>query len=777
MPQIVIGNNQDRVKDCYASSSIIDLTLRSNGEEKVMVMDSLGQFTVAGFEAPTVAPTTVLGSTVAPVLTASQFVAYRYVYAATSRYPYVQNETSAGGDISPRSNPSPSSTPLQTSASGNKISVTCTNSLRVDIDRIWIFRTDYYLTSAEALTAADAGLLKFVASVTNNAIPGTITYTDESPIISGNEEIEVDNFPAPEFALCLYAPPYFYGYGNQEFYAEITVTSGGLVTLVDASDKWFDGRDGETVTMDEITSGGADGYGTYYFKWLSNTTAQLCLDIELTLNGPVASTGQTWIHIKGESTTLYRSKANNPFSWGEIEVVGDVNVPQLYAQKVGGGQGTAMAIVPILNLLKLDTEGPNKTYVFNLNAESPAFEASKREISNDFSTSNHWSQFTAKGADGNSYLWFFDYKYKAICQADGAVNTSVSTSVFETLRNLSTDEDDRKFGHGVYDPGLEISCVWLTTSGSTIKNNLLVIFHHPTNQWTTVEQRDVLCSLSFLDKLNNEQITLIGTDTGRIGQAFTRDYYWDWLSPFSILNVPCVGTVMFGFSQLTTSTDIGQFNDSMIGIWCYLTYSYVNKTNSNTQMQQQDGKIVGCARISDFQGGSIVTFDKFILLPEGTEVSDLPGLMREPTEYANSAFGVFPGMILCNSCKYFPVPQIFQAEKVVEFWATLDNSYDGLSPSEFRSLSTRLLINPEYKNLFDVGSSVNEETLIYLTQGDRIQNSISVFPDVFSSTIKSNIWYTNRLFNVDKTNGFRVTLENIGYEKYILHNYQLTWDA
>lgn len=780
--QIVIENNQNRVKDCYASSSIIDLTLRTNGEEKVTIMDSLGQFAQAGFDAPTVAPILALGSTTPPVLTASQWIAYVYVYAATERYPYVQNAVSGGGDISPRSNPSPLAS-IQLSASGNKVLVTCTNSLRVDITRIWIYRTEYYATQEEAETAAEAGLLNFLTAVINNAIPGTIDYLDATPDITGGELIEVDNYSAPQAALCLYAPPYFYMYGNQEFKEEITVTASGLITLP-PSEKWFDGRNGQTVTMDGITSGGFDGYGGYYFKWLTNTTAQLCLDIALTQNGPVNASGTTIVHIKGESTTLYRSKPNNPLSWGETETIGEINVPHLFAELIGGGRGTAMAIVPILNLLKLDTEGPNKTYVLSLNAAgTPTFLDSKREISNDFSTSNHWSQFVTKGSDGNSYLWFFDYKFNAICQADGAVNTSVSSKVFETLRNLSVNEDDRKFSHGIYDSGLEISCVWLTTSGSTIKNNLLIVYHQPTNQWSTVEQRDVLCSFSFLDRVSNSQITLIGTDTGRIGQAFAPDYYWDWLNVNTLSTIPLASTINNATSLITLDF-AAAFSEETVGLWCYIYFQYANTAGHNfVDMQQASNKIVGSARISAYTVitpffAAQITFDKFIY-KDGTEVADLQSMIPNAMEFANSAFTVFPCLIFCNCCKYFPVPNPFEAAKITQLWICADEVVNTLyQDTTFKPFSLRGLIAPEFKEQPTIGiSSVNEETVILLTQGDRFKNSISTYPDTFGSSIKSNLWYSVKPFSIDKTNGFRLSLENIGYGLFGLYNYQLTYDV
>jgi hypothetical protein len=337
---------------------------------------------------------------------------YRYVYAAQRRYPLIENANAPAGKLGPRSNPSPKASRHIDAAGTSSLVTVMKDSSRVDVDEIWIYRTAAYATQAEAELDADAGFLNYVGSIANDGSPGTVTYDDNTLTITGNPEVETDNFPAPQFQLCTYDDPYFYGFGNFQFKAPILVTALGVVTLTDAADKWFDGRNGQTVTMEGITTGGFDGYGSYYFKWIDNITAQLCLDAALTQNGPVDFFGTTEITISGKANILYRSKERNPLSWGLTDVIDDVNVPRPYAFTVGGGFGTAIGVVPILNLLKVDTVAPNKTFVFNLNGKgTPQFEGSKREISSDFATSNFWTQFPMKDKSGQTYLWFSGYSH------------------------------------------------------------------------------------------------------------------------------------------------------------------------------------------------------------------------------------------------------------------------------------------------------------------------------------------------------------------------------
>src|SRR4030095_1475197 len=143
----LLAGTQNRWKDSYAAAPVLGLTLRANGEERVKVFDGVALLVNAGIDAPTVAPTCAAGSA-GGSLTNGKFVAYRYVYAATIRYPYVENAITAGGSPAPRSNPSPRSAVFTVTATG-KCVVTVTGTTRLDIDRIWIYRTNQFSTSAD----------------------------------------------------------------------------------------------------------------------------------------------------------------------------------------------------------------------------------------------------------------------------------------------------------------------------------------------------------------------------------------------------------------------------------------------------------------------------------------------------------------------------------------------------------------------------------------------------------------------------------------------------
>lgn len=684
--QIVIGNNQNRTRDSYAPAPVINLTLRANGEEQVQVMDSLGQFVPAGILPPSVAPTVAVGTGVPFATVANQWVCYLYVYAAQTRYPLVENANAPQGKLGPRSNPSTRSAAYQVDALGKSILVTVTKSDRVDVDQIWIYRTAFFPTQTEAEDAAEAGAATYLDAVIDNGTAGTRTYTDTTLIIDGNFSVETDNFPAPQMQFVTFDDPYFYGIGNFPFIGNISVDANGLVTLTTATDKWFDGRNGQVVTMTGITSGGFDGYGSYYFKWLTNTTAQLCLDALLTQNGPVNYTGTTIIKVQGRANILYRSKPRNPFSWGFTEVIEDTNVPQPYAFVVGGGQATAITVVPILNLLKIDTQGPNKCFVMNLNGKgTPAFEASKREISSDYSVSNAWSQFTTKGKDGNSYVWFFDSKNFSICQSDGSSNIEVSSPVFDSLHALSANIADANLSHAIYEPSLQLACIWLTSrniglSGGGIVNNLLLTYHHPTDSWGKVECPDVTCSAPFRDQTTNEQFVLLGTNKGKIGRMAEKNTYTNW---FSSLAAALPATYVNGFEvKIAGDHTVPTGNDQWIGTWCYLV-----GTNADPLFNYLNNRVLCSARVDSVSYDGVNThihFDKILDRNNSTIFLDLlPGVQPpNPT----TTLTIYPGMIFATVAKFINLEDTTSPKKLTQVWltaSTTDLSMQGMLAMEY----------------------------------------------------------------------------------------------
>jgi hypothetical protein len=209
--QIITGT-QKRSKDSFASSPVVGLAVRSNGEESVKIIDARGNVYSAGIAAPTVAPT--VADDGVGLLPNAKYAGYVYVYA-TSRFPFVESDLSVNGKLYPRSNASPVQVYQYTGAGSRKVAGTATKTTAAGVDKIWVFRTAFFATSIEAQTAAEGGFAFFVAEVANNGIAGLQNWTDNNPVSSA-DQIQNDNFAAPQFQFCVYFGVAFGLEGNAE---------------------------------------------------------------------------------------------------------------------------------------------------------------------------------------------------------------------------------------------------------------------------------------------------------------------------------------------------------------------------------------------------------------------------------------------------------------------------------------------------------------------------------------------------------------------------------
>jgi hypothetical protein len=585
-----------------------------------------------------------------------QWVAYRYVYAATQRYPLVENDISIGGSLAPRGMPSPVAT---VQVYDKNYTVQLTNLLapplgRPDLDQVWIFRTAIFRTQQEAQENGEAGNLYFVAAVDVAAGGPAVTYTDENPL-EGTDVIEIDNFGIPTFRYVIYADPYWWGWGNMPLSVDGVWQTDGTIEITDGT-KWFKGRNNQYVRLENVETGGIGDNGLWLFKWLSPTTAQLVDNDGNDSTVPTAATGK--IVIQGPPTTLYRSKPRNPFSWGFTEYLADGSrVPQTYAFKIGGGLGTAIAQVPTVPYLLLSTEYPAGAFTLDLRAAgSTQFERTLRPISNFYSITSHFSQFTATRAyaPGNEaqlrqekiVLWGWDAKNFAIVECDGLSLNIVSEPVSKTLRLLTQDRSRQLLAHGAYDARNRMNCMWLPSRDSQSQVDLLVMQHAPTNQWFVHNDHDVLCSAQFQDGDTNLSKIYIGTETGLMGEAFADGFYANWVSSGRSL-----GTCTVATANSITRDDGVQFyldRDGYVGNWCLITD--VNGEN------EQWGRI---SALDEWT----LTFD-MIRQADGTW-----GTEFNPPIAEGSIFYV--GLIECKMRKYFHFGAPAEDKKLSEIWLTM----------------------------------------------------------------------------------------------------------
>jgi len=641
MPTIIVSTDiAGNVKPSFASSSLVGLTVRANGEEKTKVLDLNGNMVEAEFPTPTVQPTLSLNGGTSQAANANKWMSYVYVYAATSRYPLVENDVSIGGSLAPRGQPSPHAT-IQIDATGQQVHIETTAPPidRPDIDQIWIFRTVAFATQNEADVNADAGNLFFVAAIT---LP-TVDYDDDNPL-EGTDQVEYDNFGVPTFRYVIYSDPYWYGWGNFPLSVDGSWAMDGNIAIGDGT-KWFTGRNGQYVRLEGVSTGGIGNNGLWLFKWISDFQGQL-LNADGT-NATVPSVGAGKIVIQGPPTTLFRSKPRNPFSWGFTEILANGDrVPQVYAYKVGGGLGTAIAEVPTVPYLQLSTEYPAGTFTLDLRlAGTTSFEKTLRRISNFYSITSHFSQFTATReyfpVSGNqmrtekTVLWGWDAKNFCIVESDGISLSVVSERVSKTLRRMTQDRSKQILAHGAYDAHNRMNCMWLPA---------------PTDQWFVHDEKDVLCSAQFQDGDTNLSKIFIGTETGLMGQAFAQGFNYNWISSGR------------SYGTIDTATDTSFHRndglvffldrDGYVGNWCLIT--------------DENGENEQWGRISAVTAEEL-TFDYI----QPAIISDPPDhTVFNPPISENSIFYV--GVIECRALKYFDLNAPAEDKKLSEIWLTLD---------------------------------------------------------------------------------------------------------
>lgn len=532
MPTVIASDVQTIRKNSYAPSSRLDLTLVCNGEEPNQILDSRGLLSLAGIEAPTTAVTTVTGTGT------TNFFSYVYVYAITNRYRFIQNLVAAGGDISPRSNPSPVKSVNLNYSSSRTLTIPTSSDLRVD--KIWIYRTTSS-SSADDTTFSEAGLFFYVGEVDNDPTVSSVAYIDTTTDANDvGEQVEYDNLIAPASALCVYSDPYFYTIGSFPLEFAVRLDADDSVATINTdTDFWLAGRDKQFAKLQGVDTGGFDGAGTFYFQWLSPTNATLTTDYEGTNPAGIGLSGLTGIKIYSSATTLYRSKPNNPLAWGETIAISDLALPRLWTFKLDGGVATALATLPNASLLKIDLIGPTRSYVLNTKLQGQeGFRDSKRTVSEIFSASSQTLQFPYVDARGESLLAGLDLHNKALFQCNGNAHQPIGGNLIDLIRQI--DLENLANYHGIYDPQTECFFIWIKEQGEIAEVTKAIVYHGPSGQWSIISDFDITASALFTDTISGQTMILGGTAAGQFGELICPDKYINWLSDPVVGDTPMV---------------------------------------------------------------------------------------------------------------------------------------------------------------------------------------------------------------------------------------------
>lgn len=562
MSTITITGRQTRAKNCFAVSEELGLVLVSNGEEYPYLLTPLGHLFTAGMNKPTGA--LAVADDGGGLLTANKYVRYAATYSIDGVFPLVT------GGINLRSNPLydiPSQITNQISfgIGGNrKMKVTVDAPTDLNITHVHFFRTSLHDTLIAANLAADAGDMFYMGRVLWDKTATPIVFHDNTLANEGFELITLYNHVVPNFKYCVWDGDYFWGFGNHPLYLEATWDEDGNITLdPDGEEKFYPGRQGQAISFEGITTGGFDGQGTFTFNYggpFVGATNALPATI-------IPGSGQ--ITLQGEGSVLYRSGYRNPFSWGRLRNVGGIYVPELWQLKISGGIGTAIAVMPNQDLLKLDMEFPTLSVTYNRNAAATEqFEFTRQRVSTVYSVTSHFSQFAATN-NGRTVLWGMDFKNTAILEFDGVNQTPISGPISTLLRTLSKDRVKHLLCHGLQDSNLEINAIWCSTNDSDTNASFLIDYciycHWPTGFWGVVRDYGILCSATIEDVVTSQRITMVGTETGFLGRAFDPEALGNWLPGEGIYQ----GTVSAaGANTITRTTTDGDFSitdDNVVG--------------------------------------------------------------------------------------------------------------------------------------------------------------------------------------------------------------------
>lgn len=640
MPSILISGLQNRVKNSAAYAQEIGLMLISNSEELPYLLSQQGEKITAGILSPVDIPTVADNGT--GNLTNGDYAVYQIVFVAENAFPLVAAKIYG--------NPGPESAVYNITGSGNRqTTVTFQGSANPIVTHAYLFRTALQTTSALAQTAADAGLLNFIDKVANAT--GTLTINDNLLSALGNEPIQLINFTTPQFAFCVWDGNYFWGFGCLPFTAQASWATNGILTLsTPSTDQFYGGRNGQFITFDGITTGGIDGRGTFLFQQTGSSTGQATV-----LNGsdatlPTATAGT--IVIVGATANLFRSGYRNPFQWGYMQNVGGIYVPNIWQLKVSGSLGTAIAIIPDQQLLKLDMEFPALcvTYILQT-ASTDVFQTTQRQVSRLYSITSHFSQFFAI-AGGRQVLWGMDYKNLAIVQCDGYTQVPISGPVSIILRALTKNRSLQLQCHGVYDPVTEINAMWLSTSNVDSGNapfnfDLCVYQHAPTGYWGIIADYGILCSAAIEDPNTSQRNILVGAENGFLGKAFDITTNGNFLPPNSLWYGTINNATATSITRAEGQDDFNPLDAGLIGNYCIIT---------NPQgLQPQIVKIIGA------------TFDTLIF---AQTLNPIP-VASADTGLIGPQWKFFIGLIELRMLKYLDggEPSVDKAPR--EFWATL----------------------------------------------------------------------------------------------------------
>lgn len=604
MAKYAIGIGQGSYKESVCGNVSMNRYGIFNGVERPRIVDEKhdlndkDQLHLLGFDAPSSAPVAANLVDIGELTEGpGSFYTYKYIGLCTRhRRPVPVGDAT---DAYTRSNPSPVSNAVEMGALDRACSVTMDYLPREDISHIGLYRS---LTKATSNLAIAGNW--FLTCVTTNAstTDGLMTVTDTIPDTElGDYPVETDNWPPNAHPYAAEIDDTIFAIGSRGIGSGLTcqVWAGSWGVLLEtAGEKFFDGIRGWKFTILGDASGGIDGLGHYYVRYLTDNLLQLIDENNnpMVYDGAMAGSGNAFVcYIDGH--VLRWSKKGEPESW------------PLTNSLIMRGDGIGIAQIPNQSLLLVCTDRPEMR-VFDVNVIASPIFAKSTLISNEFSA-YHFSLTEVEGR-----LRGIDPWQGAIWQTDGSAVANLTQGVLKDIwEYLSTQPVKQKNWHCCYDPHQKIFGAWVTLADSQRYVDFAIIQNLRTGRWFFNHEKDLLCSCRYRDPNTGRVIVLggtegLGTTGGTWGRIFTPDHYNDWIYSNTLLS----GEIIAGTPNIinvdNTDDDLQTPGDGLKGRWVLVT----DADGNNEQVASISANTINTMTVDAVYGGASAT--QFDPVPE-----------------------------------------------------------------------------------------------------------------------------------------------------------------
>ena len=476
---------QGVTKDCVVGDYLMNRYAIFNGLERPRRIDSNGNVTTLGFDSPTIASVTNVGTSGG--LVASNYYAYVAVYAS-SKYPRPVAVDDGSLNYT-RGNYNPTNI-VSCLCTGTALQVVVTGSPDAGVTHILLYRSIQETTAAAAIN----GPFYYVgqAAIT----PPSTTITDTVADTAKGQAVEMDNTLPPTYRYAMEAEGYLFAGGNFMLGPgyTCTVTPGsGIVTINGPT--LFDGVLGWYFKCSSDTTGGVNGGGLYYANYASPTTLQL-IDAN---NNTTTYSGS--LSGAGHDFTLY--PVGNVLQWckyGEPEAWPLANLIQFE------GNITGIAEMPNLPYLIVCTDQPS-IWMFDMTLIATSyFIFNKRKISGTYTASSHYGLC---GVD--AHLRGIDAKMKCIWETDGVAVSDITRHIMPDIWDyLEQTETKIKNWHAAYDHAQKLYGAFVTFNASHRFVDFCIGQNTITNGWFFNFEKDLLCTGKYVDPISGESMVLGG---------------------------------------------------------------------------------------------------------------------------------------------------------------------------------------------------------------------------------------------------------------------------